>query len=96
VSTGKVVMVRLRLRNSGERDVEFVLEPWGEIYRMPAGATFEVSAEGPAGPDTLEVEHSPGRITVWGWAESTVALSHEGRELTADSPLAVVAERTSN
>ena len=57
-----------------------MLEPWGEIYEMPAHASFDVVAEGPE-DDTLEVQSTEEQITVYGWSGSIVWLYHNGEEL---------------
>jgi hypothetical protein len=79
---------QVSIRNSEHDDVTFVLEPWGEIYRMPAGATFDVLGESDE-DGKLEVEVVAGRITVYGWAGSTVEALFEGQELTPDSEMAL-------
>jgi hypothetical protein len=66
--------IALRITNSQAQDLIVHLEPWGEQYRMAAGATFKVDAKGPDG-DNLELEYGDGRITVYGWSGSTVAIS---------------------
>jgi hypothetical protein len=73
-------IVTLRITNSEPRTVTFCLEPWGEVYDMPRGAIFEVVGRGPEG-DSLQVDVTAGRITVYGWAGSAVQLLHEGVEL---------------
>lgn len=84
------VVATLRLTNSQARAIDLFLEPWGEVYVMPAGATFEVMARGPRG-GTLEIAVADSDITVWGWAGSVVALSHEGegRGASAEARTAV-------
>jgi len=94
MSGPKIVVVNLRVRNSGDADVEFVLEPWGEVYRMPAGATFDVSGEGPSSGDKIEVEYTPTRITLWRWTGATLQVSYDGEALTPESTLAIVPEHT--
>jgi hypothetical protein len=76
-------MTRLRLTNSHPDPVHFSLEPWGEEYLMAPGATFEIVARGPEG-GTLEVESASERVTVWGWAGSTVTLARDGISLGPD------------
>ena len=66
--------IALRITNSQGQDLTVHLEPWGEQYTMAAGATFKVEAKGPEG-DSLELEYGDGRITVYGWSGSTVAIS---------------------
>ena len=77
-------MTALRLTNSRPAPVYFSLEPWGEEYLMAPRATFEVVARGPEG-GTLEVESASERVTVWGWAGSTVTLARDGIPLGPDA-----------
>lgn len=67
--------VRVRVANPHEQGTVLVLEPWGETYTMPAGATFDVIAEGPA-TDTLEITSDAAAIVVWGWPGSVIMLFH--------------------
>lgn len=71
----------LQLTNSRSGTIPFYLEPWGEEYTMPPGATFEVLARGPGG-GALEVTIAEDHIAVWGWAGSVASLSHDGKRLT--------------
>jgi len=71
-----------RVRNNEATPVKFVLEPWGEIYDMPAAAIFEVVAEG-SSDGTLEVEVGSSQITVYGWPGSKLSVTSNGHELTA-------------
>ena len=73
--------IELRLTNSQASPVRLVVEPWGEVFTIPAGATWELRGEGPAG-DCLEVEFGDEEITVWGWTGSMVSILSEGREVT--------------
>jgi hypothetical protein len=66
------------LTNSHELPFTFVLEPWGEVYEFPAGATFVVVAQGPAG-DNLVIDNGERVITVWGWSGSNVEVFHNGK-----------------
>jgi hypothetical protein len=73
-------VTRLKLVNPRGLVFELLLEPWGETFPMPAGATFDIVAEGPADGE-LEITVEEACITVWGWTGSTVRLFHDGREL---------------
>ena len=74
---------RLTVANDGESPLEFVLEPWGEIYELPAGESFEIVAHGP--PGGFEVTHQAGRIVVWGWTGTTVDLLRDNVEIAPGS-----------
>lgn len=71
----------LQPTNSRSGTIPFYLEPWGEEYMMPPGATFEVLARGPRG-GSLVVTVADDHIAVWGWAGSVAALSHNGPRLS--------------
>jgi hypothetical protein len=66
--------ISFRIRNNSKTDLELHLEPWGEQYSMPIGATFKVEADGPE-DDVLEIEYVEGRIIVYGWSGSVVTVS---------------------
>lgn len=71
---------RLKLVNPRAVDIELLLEPWGETFPMPAGAAFDIIAEGPANGE-IEVTFDEDSITVWAWAGFTVRLFHDGSEM---------------
>lgn len=74
------------VRNPGSEPTTFILEPWAECYEMPAGAEFEVVAEGPPG-GALEVRFEAARITVFAWPGAVAWLYHDGSPLgPADRP----------
>jgi hypothetical protein len=72
------------VRNVRERAVRFILEPQGAEFAMPAGAVFELRAEGPEG-DQLEIDFGADQITAWGWSGSIVEVWHEGVSLSGRS-----------
>jgi len=67
-----------RITNSHSSAIRLFIEPWGELYRLQAGASADILVEGPGRNDTpeaadaglLEVEYSADQITVWGWSGS--------------------------
>jgi len=67
-----------RITNSHSASVRLLIEPWGELYRLQAGASVDILVEGPGRDDAahavdaglLEVEYSADQITVWGWSGS--------------------------
>ncbi len=73
-------VISIRLSNSSKEDVDFVLEPWGEVYKMPPETVFEVLGRGPDG-DTIEVETAPGKVVVYGWPGSILELYSGGSQL---------------
>jgi hypothetical protein len=60
------------------------LEPWGEEYTVPPGATVQVVARGPAG-DALDIQWADDRVTVYGWPGSIVAVRRKGVDVSAGS-----------
>src|SRR5436309_2992677 len=79
-----MVTAYLTVRNPRPTTVQFVLEPWGELYDLPPHAAFLVAAEGPDGaPACLVLDAGPDYLTVWGWEGATVRLYHGDRELPA-------------
>jgi hypothetical protein len=76
--------VMLRFFNSTEREVSFVLEPWGETYPFGVDDEYVVIARSPlaGAPD---VDLTEDGITVSGWAGSTMQLFRNGEELGAGS-----------
>lgn len=68
------ITILLRVKNTRKAEVILYLEPWGEHYAMPPGATFQVMAKGPKG-DSLEVEYGEDHITLYGWTGSIVSVS---------------------
>jgi hypothetical protein len=71
----------IQISNESEQEVMFRLEPWGEIYPMPSGITFDVVADGPSS-DTLEVVWEPNTISVYGWPGSVVRVYYNGTQLS--------------
>src|SRR5262245_12325165 len=64
--------VRTRLSNSRSVGCLIHLEPWGEIFELGAGSSFEVSARGPDTGHSLEFEIGSEAVTVHGWPGSVV------------------------
>ncbi len=75
-------IVVTQITNTRSITVLFHLEPWGDEYKMPPGATFDLMAKGPEGA-SLQIEVADDSITVWGWEGSVAHLFHEGEELGA-------------
>lgn len=77
-----LLAMKTPLRNRRKRPVELRLEPWGERYTMPAGATFQIVARGPEG-DSLEIEWGQDAVTVYGWPGSVVSVLRKGIDVGA-------------
>jgi len=76
--------VSLRLENSQSAEIGFCLEPWAEVFAMPPGATFEITAAG-RGDGKLHVTFAEGGITLYVWSGATARVFCDGVELGADS-----------
>jgi hypothetical protein len=70
----------VRLRNARLGPVEYVLEPWGEVYELRPGATLRLVADGLNG-EYLEIVFGEARVTTWSDTGSTVAHFEGDREL---------------
>lgn len=75
-------ITKTSLRNRRKGPVTLRLEPWGEAYSFPAGATFQVVARGPEG-DSLEIAWGPDGVTVYGWPGSIVSVLRKGVDVGA-------------
>ncbi|GCE20904.1 hypothetical protein [Dictyobacter kobayashii] len=79
--------VSLTFSNEREAATSFILEPWGEIYRMEPHTKLTVcfcSLIPPSSPHTVEVEYGVNQITVYAWEGCTAALFQNGEELGTD------------
>lgn len=66
----------LRLTNSGETPIDFIIEPWGNVFPMAPDATFEVAFQiaGEEGNDAPEVQWGANAITVYAGRNSTFSI----------------------
>lgn len=74
--------VCLRVTNSRPVPTTFKLEPWGECYAMPQGASFEIVFQN-VGDEALEVQHETDSITVYGTTCSVATVFYQGEEIAA-------------
>ena len=79
-SVKKLLETRIRVINSKEHDVTFVLEPWGDVYEMAPRDEFVVVFHGPT-PAEPEVDLTEDSITVYGWTGSMVRLLKGDEEI---------------
>lgn len=73
-------VVKTAIRNRRRRPMKIALEPWGEEYDIPAGATVQVLARGPEG-DSLEIWRDDERVTVYAWPGATVVVTRNGIDI---------------
>jgi hypothetical protein len=74
---GSFLTDKTSVRNRRKRSVRFRVEPWGEEYQMPSGATFHVSGRGPDG-EGIFVEWGDESVTVYAWPGASLHVSHRG------------------
>ena len=82
LENGNETSTSVVLTNSKEKDLLLCLEPWGDQYVMPPGASFRVLIRGPRDGD-LEVDYAENQITIYGWSGSVISVLHNGAELGA-------------
>ncbi len=74
----------VKIANSRDVEVRFDIEPWGEQYKMPPGASFTIVAGAPT-RGIVEVKVEEKYITVFGWPGSIIQLYQYGTEITGSS-----------
>ena len=74
----------LRLTNSGENTIDFIVEPWGDVFPMAPAATFEIAFQmvGEKGNDAPEVQWSADAITVYAGRNSTFSIVESPATMT--------------
>ena len=82
MSSSEFLVFQLRITNSRTHKIDFVLEPWGEIYQMAIGDCFDVSILAP-NPGTPDIFCEDQSITLYCWSGSTVVLKNGDVELGA-------------
>jgi hypothetical protein len=70
----------VRIVNPRNTATTLVLEPWGEVFEMPARAEFIILGRGPEG-DGPEIAVDDDGITVWAWPGSVLRVFHGEVEL---------------
>jgi hypothetical protein len=67
----------LRFFNSREAEISFCLEPWGDVVRMPPGASVEVVSRG-ATQAFVEIAYEENRIVFYARTDSEAAVYRDG------------------
>ena len=70
----------IRIRNGQSVAMEFVLEPWGDVYDMAPSEEYVVIFTGPV-PAEPEVDLMDDSVTVYGWTGSMVRVVKDGKEI---------------
>lgn len=83
---GRKRTVQFRIHNRRASPLYFVLEPTGEVHRMPAGAAFDVVSE----ENDLEIDLEDDLVKVWG---ANYTVSCDGLELSPQDQIDIDAER---
>ena len=76
--------VTLHFTNNHNHSIQFHLQPWGEVYDMPAGATYIAIARGEECDferQALEIEYAQDVVTLYGITGSVVTVFHDEQEL---------------
>jgi hypothetical protein len=71
------IAITVQLVNTHNVAQTLSLEPWGDQYVMPAGATIDLVARGPR-EGRLVVELADTHVAVYGWVGSVLSVSTEG------------------
>ena len=74
---------KMLLINERENDISLVVEPWGEIYSMPSGATFEVSFEivNETAVDLPVIVWGENSVVLYAVVGGEIELFHDGHNL---------------
>jgi hypothetical protein len=86
---------KVHLQNSTGQAVTFILEPWGDVYRIPDGKTAHVvGSSNEAG--CFHVEMTDDGMCVWAWerSEAEVSIGTERAASRRESKSAVVEGRS--
>jgi hypothetical protein len=77
----------IQIHNQREQTLYFVLEPMGEVHRIPGGTTYKVVSESAS----LEVAMDEELISVWG--DHYTVYRADGTELATEDQIDIDAER---
>ena len=67
----------LRFFNSREAEISFCLEPWGDVVKLPPGASVEVVSRG-ATQAFSEIAYEENRIVFYARTDSEVSVYRDG------------------
>ena len=71
-------MKQIKIRNHSSDVMPIVLEPWGEIFEVPAQSVIEIISDQENDEDSLEIDYEKAAIIVNAWSESmTVKINGE-------------------
>ena len=74
--------VSVRVSNSRDATITFVLEPWGEIYAMESHVTFLLHLRSSI-QGSIEIDYGCDRITIYAWEDCVASLFKDEKELGA-------------
>ena len=77
----------IRISNAQDHEVLLVVEPWGEIYSMAVGATFDVRFEvaGEQARELPEIVWEKEQILIYAGVDGDIGLFHNGANLREPS-----------
>jgi len=81
---GEFQVEKVAVRNRRKASVRFRVEPWGETYELPRGATFQVTGRGPVG-DGIEVRWNTDGVSVYAWPGAALEVRHRGVPVGPDT-----------
>ena len=78
---------KMRVTNAQDHEVLLVVEPWGEIYSMPSGVTFDVLFEvaGEQARELPEIVWGKDQILIYAGLNGDIGLFHNGANLREPS-----------
>jgi len=75
---------RIEVRNSSDRPLTFILEPWADEHPIAPGERFIVEGEGPAAYAEFIVEQTEDYLIVWAWDGSDARVLREDGSILWD------------
>jgi hypothetical protein len=75
---------RAIVRNTTDRPLTLILEPWANEYDVPVGSELIVEGEGPVRDSGFHVTHENDVVVVWAWSGSDARILLPGGYVLAD------------
>ena len=72
------------LRNTTDRSLTLILEPWANEYCLPPGSELVIEGEGPIQDCGFGITQDGDQIVVWAWRGSDARILHANGRLCAD------------
>jgi|GEM_PF-4154769 len=82
IPPNKSFEVQLRISNNRDCETLLVIEPWGEVYKMPSMSAHLVVITGDQ-QQLIDVEWiDEYTITIYGWPTGTVQVFDNGKQIS--------------